>query len=523
MKPTSTDPEMSTVLPDPVGPQAFGHPKGLYYLFFAELWERFSFYGMRALLTLYMVEQVFESLANRDTVSAIVYSSYGSLVYASPIIGGRIADQLNGSRQSILLGGILMAIGHFVLAIENNTAFFLALAFIIVGNGFFKPNISTFVGALYPDGDPRKDSGFTIFHMGINIGAFASPLLCGWLGATYGWHWGFGLAGVGMLVGVFFFWRGIQKGVFMEEGLPPHPEKLHEKVAGISRQHWITILSVAAVPVIAFLLSSYEFIANGSTILGKVTIVNVIFYGLSIFILGYLSYVIYQLPPVARKKMIVAVLLTVFMTLFWGFHELSGNIITLFSARNVDLWLMNAAQTNALNPLFIILLAVPISSLWVVLARKGINPRTPYKFAAGLALLGLGYYLLFLSQNFASPEGTVPFIFLILLYLFMSLGELFTYPVGLSKITDLSPKTIVAFMMGVWFLSSAYAFQIVGFVGQRLAIDEIVAEEGGAVTALDTLRVYTEGFESIAYVALGGALLVVLLSPLLTRWMGNVH
>lgn len=523
MKADSTHSGASTALPEPIGPQAFGHPKGLYYLFFAELWERFSFYGMRALLTLYMVEQVFEALANRDTVSAIIYSSYGSLVYASPIIGGRIADQLNGSRQSIVLGGIFMAIGHFVLAIEHNTAFFIALALIIVGNGFFKPNISTFVGALYPDGDPRKDSGFTIFHMGINIGAFASPLLCGWLGAEYGWHWGFGLAGVGMLAGVYVFWRGIQKGVFMDEGLPPHPEKLYEKVAGVSRQYWIIILSVAAVPVIAFLLSSYEFIADGATVLGKVTIVNVIFYALSVFILGYLSYVIYQLPPVARKKMIVAVLLTVFMTLFWGFHELSGNIITLFSARNVDLWLMNAAQTNSLNPLFIILLAVPISSLWVFLSRKGVNPRTPYKFAAGLALLGLGYYLLFLSQNFASPEGTVPFVFLILLYLFMSLGELFTYPVGLSKITDLSPKTIVAFMMGVWFLSSAYAFQIVGFVGQQLAIDEIAGEGGGAVTASDTLLMYTEGFESIAYVALGGALVVVLLSPLLTRWMDDVH
>ena len=211
------------------------------------------------------------------------------------------------------------------------------------------------------------------------------------------------------------------------------------------------------------------------------TIVNVIFYGLSVFILGYLSYVIYQLPPVGRKKMIVAVLLTVFMTLFWGFHELSGNIITLFSARNVDLWLMNAAQTNALNPLFIILLAIPISSLWVFLSRRGVNPRTPYKFAAGLALFGLGYYLLFLSRNFASAEGAVPFVFLIFLYFFMSLGELFTYPVGFSKITDLSPKAIVAFMMGVWFLSSAYAFQIVGFVGQQLAIDDITSEGGGMV------------------------------------------
>ncbi len=517
-QPTAHDAELAA------GPQQFGHPQGLFYLFFAELWERFSFYGMRALLTLYMVDQVFVALANRDTVSAIVYSSYGSLVYASPIVGGRVADQLNGSRQSIMLGGILMAIGHFVLAIENNIAFFVALAFIIVGNGFFKPNISTFVGALYPEGDPRKDSGFTIFHMGINIGAFVSPLLCGWLGAEYGWHWGFGLAGIGMLAGVVVFWQGAQKGVFMNEGLPPDAAKLEERVAGVARKHWIIILSVAAVPVIAFLLSSYEFIAEGATVLGEVTIVNVLFYALSIFILGYLTYIISQLPPVPRKKLIVAVFLTVFMTLFWGFHELSGNIITLFSDRNVTLnvWpFTNAAATNALNPLFIILLAIPVSSLWVFLSKRNINPRTPYKFAAGLALLGAGYYILFLSKNFANDQGAVPFVFLLLLYLCMSLGELFTYPVGLSKITDLSPKAIVAFMMGVWFLSSAYAFQIVGFVGKRLAIDDIDSEVGGG--ALSSLQIYTEGFESIAYVALGGAVVVVILTPLLSRWMGNVH
>ncbi|MGB2554841.1 MAG: peptide MFS transporter, partial [Flavobacteriaceae bacterium] len=179
--------------------QILGHPQGLFYLFFAELWERFSFYGMRALLSLYMVNVIFEALVERDFATAAVYSSYGSLVYASTVIGGRISDSLIGMRKSIFLGGILMAIGHFVLAIENNVAFFLALSFIIVGNGFFKPNISTFVGTLYKDGDPRKESGFTIFYMGINIGGWAAPLLCGWLAATYGWHYGFGLAGIGML------------------------------------------------------------------------------------------------------------------------------------------------------------------------------------------------------------------------------------------------------------------------------------------------------------------------------------
>ncbi len=505
-------------------PETFGHPRGLFYLFFAELWERFSFYGMRALLVLYMVNEIFEAFANRDTVAAIVYSSYGSLVYASPLIGGKIADQLLGYRRSIILGGVFMAIGHFVLAIENNTAFFLALAFIIVGNGFFKPNISTFVGALYPPNDTRKDSGFTIFHMGINVGAFLSPILCGWLGANYGWHYGFGLAGVGMVIGLLVFYQGIKAGVFMQFGLAPETSKLNEKKAGLKIKYWVWVLSFLSVPVIAILLSSYHYIAEGASFLGKVTIVNLIFYGLSIGILGYLGWVMMQLSAKERKQLAVAIFLTVFMTLFWGFHELSGNIITLFSDRNVILnfWIFdNAASTNALNPLFIILLAIPISALWVKLSKLRINPRTPYKFAMGLALLGVGFYILFLSRNFANAEGMVPFIFLVAMYLCISLGELLTYPVGLSKITDLSPKAIVAFMMGVWFLSSAYAFQIVGFVGQQLALDDIETSTDAGRQA--SLQIYTEGFESVAFVAFGGALVVVLLSPLLNRWMGKIH
>jgi POT family proton-dependent oligopeptide transporter len=417
-----------------------------------------------------------------------------------------------------------MAIGHFVLAIQDNIAFFMALAFIIVGNGFFKPNISTFVGALYPPGDTRKDSGFTLFHMGINIGAFLSPILCGWLGDTYGWHYGFGLAGIGMVVGLITFRQGSRAGVFMQFGLPPHPEKLETSKVGLKIKYWVWVLAFLSVPVIALLLSSYQYIADGTSLLGKVTIVNVIFYGLSVLILGYLGWIMFRLIAEARKQLAVAIFLTIFMTLFWGFHELSGNIITLFSDRNVilDFWIFdNAAATNSLNPLFIILLAIPISALWVKLSKRRINPRTPYKFAMGLAMLGLGFYILFLSRNFADAEGMVPFIFLVIMYLCISLGELFTYPVGLSKITDLSPQSIVAFMMGVWFLSSAYAFQIVGFVGQQLAIDNL--ETGTDAGRQSSLAIYTEGFESIAYVAFGGALIVILLSPLLNRWMGKIH
>ena len=240
-----------------------GHPKGLFYLFFAELWERFSFYGMRALLTLYMVNVIFLELVERDFAAAAVYASYGSLVYASTVVGGRISDSILGFRKSIFLGGILMALGHFVLAIENDYTFFLALGFIVVGNGFFKPNISTFVGSLYKDEDPRKDSGFTIFYMGINIGGWVAPLLCGWLGSAYGWHYGFGLAGFGMLTGLLFFWSGIKSGVFGSQGMAPSEEKLEEKLIGIKRGHLISLLAFLSAPVIAILLASYKAIGSG--------------------------------------------------------------------------------------------------------------------------------------------------------------------------------------------------------------------------------------------------------------------
>ena len=497
------------------GPRFLGHPVGLFYLFFAELWERFSFYGMRALLKLYMIYKVFEALSNGDAVSSIVYASYGSLVYASPIVGGRIADQILGYRRSITLGGILMAIGHFVLAIENDYAFYIALAFIVVGNGFFKPNISTFVGTLYPKGDRSKDSGFTIFYMGINIGAFASPLLCGYLAEAYGYHWGFGLAGVGMMLGLLAFQYGIRKGVFLDRGLPPSDEALNKKVLGIPNKTFVPLVAVLFVPVIALILSNYHYLFSESTV------VDVIFMVMTVGILGYLIYVLAQVTAEERGKLIVAILITSFMTMFWGFHELSGDTLTIFAERNVSLSFINASQTNSLNPLFIILFSIPMSWVWVKMSQKGINPRTPFKFAFGLLLLGASFLLLAFSRNFGDADGQVPMMFLVGMYLLISLGELFMSPVGLSKITDLSPARIVAFMMGVWFLSSAYAFRIVGVVGKALAVES----EGGeaVVGSTETLNLYTGGFQTIAYIAIGAAAVVFLLSPLMNRWMRDVH
>ena len=490
-------------------PQLFGHPKGLFYLFFAELWERFSFYGMRALLTLYMVQEIFKAIVERDAATAVVYASYGSLVYASTVIGGQISDKILGMRASIFLGGILMSLGHFILAIENDIAFFLALAFIVVGNGFFKPNISTFVGSLYEEGDVRKDSGFTIFYMGINIGGFVAPLLCGWLAAEYGWHYGFGLAGIGMLTGLMFFWSGIKKNVFGDRGMPPSEAIYEKKVLGVPQKTLIPIIAFLCAPVIAYLLSLWQ--ENH---------VGLLFKFIGFAVLGYIVYIMIKLDAKARKKLMMAVLITFFMTLFWGFHELSGSVITLFASRNVALdGIMNVSQTNALNSMFIIILAIPISMLWAYLSKRNLNPRTPYKFGLGLVLAGASFYILSISGASADENGMVPFAYLLIMYFIISIGELFMSPVGLSKITDLSPKNIVAFMMGVWFLSSAYAFQIVGFISKQLAVESSDTNVGG----IETLTIYTDGFGLIAQYALGAGLIVLLFSPVMKKLMGNVH
>lgn len=501
----------------------FGHPKGLFYLFFAELWERFSFYGMRALLTLYMVEKVFAALVNRDVSAAAIYASYGSLVYASAVIGGKVADSILGFRRSIIFGGILMATGQFILAIHQNenVVFFLGLSCIIVGNGFFKPNISSFVGTLYPKGDKRKDSGFTIFYMGINIGAFIAPLLCGWLASVYGWQYGFGIAGIGMLFGLIVFRSGIKNNVFEDKGLPSEPELLDKKYFGIKVKHIVFLIAIILIPLIAGLISAYEPVQFGKGFFGDSNLVNILFQLFGGLVVFYLAYIIWKSGTDERKKLIVVLFLTIFMTIFWGFGELSGSIITLFAARNVNLFMVNPAQSNSIWPMFVILLALPTSYFWIWLSKRRLNPYTPYKFVFGMFFLGMAFLILSWSKEAADSEGKVPFIFLIILYLLITIGELFMSPVGLSKITDLSPKRYLGFLMGVWFLSSTYAFQIVGFIGKKLAVEN--TSHSGFDLAINSLKIYTEGFEMIAYYALGAAVIILFLAPILKKWMGNIH
>jgi POT family proton-dependent oligopeptide transporter len=451
------------------GPQTFGHPSGLFYLFFAELWERFSFYGMRALLTLYMVNNLFRELSNGEEVSIGIYAAYGALVYATPVIGGNMADKFLGYRKSIMLGAVLMALGHFIMAFESEFFFFGALGLLIVGNGFFKPNISTMVGSLYPDGDKRRDAGFTIFYMGINAGAFLAPLVCGWLGFTYGWHWGFGAAGVGMLAGLIVFMIGSRNGVFLDVG--HQPEKWQKrKVLGGNVANVIYMGALLLVPIASFLVYFNDF---HIPLLGE--LMEALLITVGIIILAYLIYYMVKSEKVVWHRMFVVLILTVFITVFWSFFEQAGSSLTLFAERNVNLTFLNASQTNAINPFYIIVLAVPFSVMWTMLDTKRLNPSTPIKFALGIVQLGLGFGVFAFSAHHMDSTGGVPFLYLAAGYFLITTGEMFISPIGLSKVTELSPKTIVSLMMGVWFLSSAFAHHISGIIA-KLTVDEVTTE-----------------------------------------------
>jgi len=481
------------------------HPKGLYILFFSEMWERFSFYGMRALLVLYMTK----SLLYSDSMAYGVYGAYGALVYASPVIGGLVADRLLGYRKAIVLGGILFVCGHFLMAIPNETAMYVALAFLCLGNGFFKPNVSSLVGKLYPEGDPRRDSGFTIFYMGINLGAFLSPLICGLVGETFGWHYGFGLAGVGMLVGLCVFLKG-QK-LLGDKGLPPEPALLEKKVfAGLKSTHLLYLGCILAVPLVALSLNQNQYVGNTLYIVG-------------IAIIGFLVYTIFTSEKVARDRLFVVIVLMFFHCLFWAFFEQAGSSLTLFADRNVDLhlfgWAIPASLTQSINPLFIILFAPLFAKMWINLQNKGRQPSIPVKFVLGIAQVGLGFGILVFGAFFAK-DGITGMVWLVLAYYLHTTGELCISPVGLSAVTKLAPAKAVGTVMGAWFLSISFAHHLAGMIA-KLADTQNV-EGVGEVAPIYSLPIYTGVFLNICWTSLGVALFLWLLSPYLKRRMHGV-
>jgi len=481
------------------------HPRALFILFFAELWERFSYYGMRALLTLYMVNVLFKGIGGADSKALSIYGSYTAMAYLFPVIGGLIADKVFGFKKAIITGGIFMMLGHFSLAIQGggDTLFFFSLALIIIGNGFFKPNISSYLGTFYEKDDPRKDGAFTIFYMGVNIGAFLSTLTCGYIGQQVNWHYGFGLAGIGMAVGVIVFI--LNRKALGESGMPP----VREKISGINPSILIYIATLVMIPVVAFLL-------NESKLMSSTLLV------MSFVVISYLIYEALRSPDKKEgERLLVVIVLFFFHATFWALFEQAGGSLTLFTERNVDRGVIPASLFQSLNPFYIMLLAPVFSWIWLKLNKAGKEPRTPMKFVLGLFQLGLGFLVIVIAAKyFASPTGMVSMAFIALLYLFHTTGELSLSPVGLSMITKLSPGKIVGFVMGAWFLSISLANKMAGFIG-TLTTTESGTEN---LSPAQTLNMYTGTYLTWGvYVVWGAALLLLLLTPKLNKWMNGIH
>lgn len=427
-------------------------PKQLYMLFFAEMWERFSYYGMRALLILFMLSH----FKWGDSKAYGIYAAYGALVYATPFIGGIMADRILGNRNAVLFGGILMAIGHFLMAgpdfFSGTTGeyfFFTALAFLIIGNGFFKPNISSIVGSLYSDGDPRRDAGFTIFYMGVNLGAFLAPLVCGTIGEVFGWSYGFTLAGFGMLVGLVVFGRGRHS--LPEASLPPAAAQ-GKTFLGMPQSTAVYLITLLCVPLVVYILT-----------LGKLIKLGLVPFALVVLLIIIINSFTTETKE-ERERLWVVVIMIFFSTLFWAFFEQAGSSITLFTDRNVSKGVLPTTIFQSVNPLFILIFGPVFSALWLGLARKGRDLSVPTKFALGIFQLGLGFLVMVLGAKMASEDGMVGLVWLLLGYLLHTTGELCLSPVGLSMVTKLSPKKIIAMTLGAWYISSSLAHTVGGIV-----------------------------------------------------------
>ncbi|MDR6128099.1 POT family proton-dependent oligopeptide transporter [Sphingomonas sp. SORGH_AS802] len=574
----------------------FGHPRQLARLFTTEMWERFGFYGMRALLTLYLTKH----FVFGDREATGLYGGYTALVYLTPLVGGWLADQYLGFKRAVKFGAILMSIGYFILCfggesakpiatidgqryavqvdqsasggetqylIDNGqrlkiqgqedgsaalvaadgrvtrtvapgklvaggersdlyvTIMLLGLCLVSVGNGFFKPNISTMVGELYAQGDRRRDAGFTIFYMGINLGSFLSQLLCPFLADAIGWWAGFGLAAAGMV----FSWALIQfdGGKLSGYGEPP----LAVRQGGKDRALGIYALALLGVPVFYLLfinLMNATPPVPGSGIMGYIaslSLMGKLLFGT--FLIGVPAILIWSAMKGDRREfqmMLAAMVMIVFNVVFWTLFEQAGSSLTLFADRNTDLsvfglFSISAGQTQFFNALFIILLAPVMSALWTGLARRGLEPSVPVKFAIALVGVGAGFLFLVWGATMVGPTFKVAIWWLAGLYFIHSFAELCISPVGLSMITKLSIARIVGMMMGVWFLSISVAQYVAGIVAQVASVETV----GGQVTNLKvSLDTYTGVFWTIGWIAVGIGLFLLLLSPLIKRWMHGV-
>jgi POT family proton-dependent oligopeptide transporter len=512
-----------------------GHPKGLYVCFFTEMWERFSFYGMKALLLLYLIKYHLFT----DDHGYNLLGAYGGLVYAIPVLGGLVADRWLGMRKSVLLGGVLLCLGHFGMAIEGHQAtlvggevvrderalqfFYFSLALIIAGVGFLKPNISTIVGRLYPENDPRRDSGFTIFYAGINLGAFIAPLLCGWLGETYGWKYGFGLAGIGMVAGLINFIYGRKH--LQGKAEPRHPEQLRRKVWGMFRlEHLIYLASIAGVFVIWGLVQTHSLMLMLTSWLPPMSPVILAMHTVTICLLtGIFWFMLKHCNQVERHRMLVLFALILAGLAFFTLYEQTYGSWILFSDRLMNReafgveW--SASQLSALGAMFILILSPLFAWLWPRLERRGLNPGKPLKSAFGLLLAAFSFWILVYSIDHPQANGLISLWWLVLAYLVLEMGELILSPIALSGVTQLSVPKVVSIMMGAWFLGTSYAEVLAAQLAKLSVVDHV----GGAeLDIAQSMAGYQGLFSLLFWIGLGCGIVFLLLSPVLKRGMHGI-
>jgi POT family proton-dependent oligopeptide transporter len=477
------------------------YPKQIWYLFLTEMWERFSFYGMRGMLAVFMTTQ----LMFTDQEANLKYGAIQAFVYAFTFIGGLFADKILGFKKSLFWGGILMIIGSFVLAFSPKEMFFLGIAFTVIGTGFFKPNISTMVGALYKEGDVRRDAGFGLFYTGINLGALLGGLLCVYIGKYYSWNIAFSLAGIVMIVGLLTF---VVTKKFMgpigDSPLLKLPESTRK-----TREILVYIGSLLSIPLIILMVKNTAYTDIFMYTIGPLTLI-------------YLFYEMRQFTAAENKKLIAALIFIFFSIIFWAFFEQSGGSLSLFALNNLNDSLMGIegvdpnVVNNTANSVFVIAFSALLGLVWIWMAKKKIEPNTVIKFGLGFLFLSLAFYVFYATKFFAGPDGKTSLDIFTVAYLIITFGELCLSPIGLSIMTKLAPVKLWGVMMGMWFLGSAYGQYVAGLLGAGMASPDPDA------TAQVKLEGYTEGYQQLAIYALIAGVLLIVISPLIRKLMGAV-
>ncbi|MBS1779732.1 MAG: peptide MFS transporter [Bacteroidetes bacterium] len=477
------------------------YPKQIWYLFLTEMWERFCFYGLRGMLTVFMVTQLMidEKSAN------LKYGAIQAFIYAFTFIGGLFADKILGFRKSLFWGGILMIIGSFIIAASPKEFFYIGTCFTIVGTGFFKPNISTMVGELYHPGDTRRDAGFGLFYSGINIGALLGGIVCVAVGKFYSWSLAFGFAGIVMAIGLLTF-------IFTQKSLGPIGlSPMKDAAPGRRKTFEIATFvgSIAVMPLLLLMVQNTRYTDYFMYIIGPATLV-------------YLLYEMTTLNAEERKKMVAALVFIIFSIFFWAFFEQSGGSLSLFALYNLHDTMLGVFHidpnvvNNSFNSVFVIIFSPIVGLLWLALSKRKKEPNSVIKFGLGFLFLAGAFYTFFATRFFADADGKTSLNVFTLAYLIITFGELCLSPIGLSLMTKLAPKKLWGVMMGMWFLASAYGQYVAGLLGAGMA----VAKENASAT--EKLMSYTSGYKQLGIYALIAGIILIVISPIIRKMMGNV-